>query len=261
MTQLEIDRKNEAFWSELCGSGLARSLGISGSDPDALTQFDDHYFGFYPYLKGYVDRFDLTGRDVLEIGLGYGTLGQYLAEQGAVYHGLDIAPTPVEMMQHRLRMAGLGDVSRVREGSALEIPWPVDTFDFVYSIGCLHHTGDLARSIGEVHRVLKPNGFAVVMLYNRHSARRLWAAARARSATAIRGAYDLNMEGEAAPHTDFTSRRDAKNLFGRFSRVEIHRQNFDDLSLRGRALVPRDRLIRSPLARLLGLDLYIVAQK
>ena len=259
-TQVDLDRQNAAFWSELCGSSLARSLGITGSEPDALERFDAHYFGLYPYLRGYVDRFDVAGREVLEIGLGYGSLGQYIAERGAVYHGLDIAPAPVEMMRHRLRMRGLGDPEHVRQGSALASPWPDAAFDFVYSIGCLHHTGDLPRAIGEVRRVLRPNGLAVVMVYNAHSARRLWAEARSRSAAAIRGAYDTNAEGAPAPHTDFASRRDARRLFSAFSDVRVEGQNFDDVSFRGRLLLRRDRALRTPLPRLLGLDLYVVAR-
>jgi SAM-dependent methyltransferase len=259
--QTQIDRQNESFWSELCGSALARSLGITTSGPDALRRFDAAYFGLYPYLAGYVDRFDLAGRPVLEVGLGYGTLGQYIVERGAVYHGLDIAPTPVAMMQHRLRLLGSGGEERVQQGSALEIAWPDATFDFVYSIGCLHHTGDLKRSVSEVHRVLRPGGTAVVMLYNGHSARRLWAEARTRSAAAIRRSYDANAEGEPAPHTDFTSRREARRLFGAFARVEIDARNFDDLVVRGRHLVSRDRLLRTPVPRVLGLDLYIVATR
>jgi ubiquinone/menaquinone biosynthesis C-methylase UbiE len=261
MTQVELDRQNATFWSELCGSGLARSLGITGNEPGALERFDHEYFGLYPYLKGYVDRVDLAGRDVLEIGLGYGTLGQYIAGGGGVYHGLDIAPAPVEMMRHRLRLLGVDGDDRVLEGSALEIPWPDATFDAVYSIGCLHHTGDLGRAVGEVQRVLKPSGTAVVMLYNRHSARRLGAAVRARSAAAIRGAYDQNVEGEPAPHTDFTSRREVRQLFGAFARVKIDAQNFDHLSFRGRNLLSREQVLRTPLPRALGLDLYIVAEK
>ena len=261
MTQVEIDRQNASFWTELCGSGLARSLGITGEEPDALERFDAHYFGFYPYLKGYVDRFELSGRPVLEIGLGYGTLGQYIAERGAVYHGLDIAPTPVAMMRHRLRLLAQEGDERVRQGSALDNPWPDARFDAVYSIGCLHHTGDLVRSVDEVHRILKPGGVAVVMLYNRHSARRLRAGFRARSAASIRGSYDQNVEGEPAPHTDFTSRREARRLFGAFSRVKIDAQNLDALTFRGRAILSRERALQTPIPRLLGLDLYIVAQK
>lgn len=259
--QVERDRLNEAFWSELSGSWLAREHGITGSEPEALQLFDAAYFAYYPYLKGYADRFDLAGRTVLEIGLGYGTLGQYIASRGAVYHGLDISSAPVEMMRHRLKLTGLGDEERVRRGSALDVPWADATFDFVYSIGCLHHTGDLRRSVGEVHRVLRPGGFAVVMVYNRNSARRLWARARARSAAAIRATYDESADGTAAPHTDFTSRRDAHRIFNAFSQVEIEARNFDDLRVRGRTLLSRGRVLTTPLPRLLGLDLYIVAEK
>ncbi len=42
--------------------------------------------------------------------------------------------------------------------SVLELPFEDGTFDYVYSIGCLHHTGDLERSVQEVHRVVVPGG-------------------------------------------------------------------------------------------------------
>ncbi len=270
--QVDTDRQNAAFWNELCGSSMARSLGIAGDEADTLRRFDDHYFAFYPYLKGYVDAHDLRGRDVLEIGLGYGTLGQYLAERGAVYHGLDIAPTPVEMMRHRLRMLGAAADERVLQGSALEIPFPDEAFDYVFSIGCLHHTGDLEQSVDEVHRVLEPGGTAVLMLYNRHSFRQLWRVDRRRltaslrtgrvpTAEDVRGYYDLDAVGEAAPHTDFSSKADVRRLLRRFSRVDIRAQNFDDIYVRRFRVVKRDLVIGSPVARLLGLDLYVTATK
>jgi len=270
--QTRVDQQNADFWSELCGTGMARALGISGESPDALQRFDDAYFGFYPYLAGYVDRFEVSGRAVLEIGLGYGTLGQYIAVQGARYHGLDIAPTPVEMMRHRLRLLGRAADEDVVQGSALDIPWPDATFDYVYSIGCLHHTGGLQRAIEEVRRVLTPEGVAVVMLYNRYSARQLWRVDLARvrgligrrvgrSAEAVRAEYDSNAAGEAAPHTDFTSRRAVRRLFSSFSHVDIDARNFDDVYRNGKLLVSRARLLRTPIPKLFGLDLYITARK
>ena len=271
-SQADIDQENAAFWSELCGSGVARMLGITGDDPTDLKRFDDWYFGYYPYLKKHVDPFDLRGRSVLEIGLGYGTLGQYIAERGAVYYGLDVAATPVEMMRHRLRMLGGPAEDRVVQGSALEIPFPSDTFDHVYSIGCLHHTGDLSRSFAEVRRVLKPGGTTVLMLYNRYSWRQLWRVDRRRlgaalrtgrmpSAKKIRAYYDTNAAGDSAPHTDFTSRHGARHLLTGFSDVAIQAENFDPIRFRRKLLVRRERLIEGPIARLFGLDLYITARK
>jgi len=261
--QQQLDTRNAAFWSELCGSRLARRLGVVDHGPESLRRFDEGYFAMYPYLRGYVDAHDVRGRNVLEIGLGYGTLGQYVVERGAIYHGVDIAPAPVEMMRHRLDVLGLGAAAeRVLVASAHALPFADGTFDFVFSIGCFHHTGHVGRAVDEVHRVLKSGGTAVVMLYNRHSLRLLAARLRThRGRDDLRAVYDSNAAGDAAPHTEFTSRRDARRLFRRFSSVRVRAENFDDLHLRGVGVVARGRLLSGPLPRLLGLDLYVTARK
>lgn len=76
------DKLNEAFWNELCGTILAQGLGIAEFSPESLERFDCAYFDRYPYLLRHVDPGRLNGRQVLEIGLGYGTLGQKMAESG-----------------------------------------------------------------------------------------------------------------------------------------------------------------------------------
>ena len=57
----------------------------------------------------------------------------------------------------------------LRQGSALEIPWPDDAFDLVFSHGVLHHIPDIDTAQREIHRVLRPDGELVVMLYARRS--------------------------------------------------------------------------------------------
>jgi ubiquinone/menaquinone biosynthesis C-methylase UbiE len=270
--QSAIDARNRAFWDELCGTGLARSLGITEIDQASVERFDDAYMGHYPYLACYLDELQVEGRQVLEIGLGFGTVGQILAERGARYHGADIAAGPVAMMRDRLRWLGRPDDDSVRQASALDLPWQDATFDVVVSIGCLHHTGDLPKAVNEVHRVLVPGGTAFVMLYNAHSFRqaivvqreRLRAfRARRHSAEQVRAMYDANTAGEAAPHTDFVSRRGVRDLFGAFSPVRVQSQNFDALTpeFAGRTLTVRREWLLGNVARILGLDLYIHARK
>ncbi len=82
MSQSESDTKNTEFWDELCGSGLARSLGISEASPENLRRFDEAYMRLYPYLKKYVVDEALGGKKVIEIGSGFGTLGHLLASRG-----------------------------------------------------------------------------------------------------------------------------------------------------------------------------------
>jgi ubiquinone/menaquinone biosynthesis C-methylase UbiE len=265
-SQIAIDRANEAFWHELCGTTLARSVGVSDSSAASLARFDDAYLEMYPYLEDYIPA-DVRGRRVLEIGLGYGTLGGLLATRGADYHGLDIADGPVAMMRHRLEQLGVEDPqARVTRGSALEIPLEPESFDHVVTIGCLHHTGDVRRAAAEIHRVLRPGGGVVAMAYNRRSMRRLALAPRkrlqaSRGVEEIRAAYDANQAGEAAPVTEFLTRRELARIFGRFSGVRVRSENFDEISLlKDRIRLPRRWFLGAP-ARLAGLDLYLTATK
>ena len=292
---------------------MARSIGISEITPDTLKLFDQAYMAFYPYLSAYATEEDLRNKRVLEIGLGYGTLGQFLSSQGCDYYGLDIAEGPVAMMIYRQQSLGHVATDHFRVGSALDIPFAEETFDYVYSIGCLHHTGNLPKSIAEVHRVLRPRGRAIIMLYNRYSfrqlvqiplqrvLRRLSSSRRLNVAEWKRSMYDRNSAGDAPPFTEFVSRREIKKLFARFSSARIDCRNFDtcrfinrhalSLCLRHphslfssktrRALlqkardenptqyesrskpliaIPREMLLNS-VGRIVGLDLYIVAQK
>jgi SAM-dependent methyltransferase len=263
MSQQVIDKSNAEFWDTLCGWGLARSAGITGESEDDLRRFDELYFGYYPYLAPYVEREALQGKKVLEIGLGYGTLGQLLASKGPEYYGADIAAGPVAMMRRRLQALGLPE-DAVQQASVLDLPYPEGTFDYVYSIGCLHHTGDLARGVSEIHRVLVPGGRAVVMLYHAHSLRRLAHSLRSaatfprrrHAAERLRALYDVDESGAPAPHTDFVSRRQAKGLFRDFVRVQADVQNFDAYPFG-----LRREWFLSNLARVVGLDLYIVADK
>jgi SAM-dependent methyltransferase len=256
MSQQAVDAQNAAFWETLCGWNLAQSAGITGRGEDDLRRFDDLYFGFYPYLQSYVPE-DFGGKKVLEVGLGYGTLGQLIASRNADYYGADIAEGPVANMRRRLSWLGLPEDHAV-QASVLELPFEDETFDYVYSIGCLHHTGDLQRSVKEVHRVLVPGGRAVVMLYNRHALRRLRYALKPRRGRSLddelRGVYDASDAGDA-PHTDFVTRGEVRRLFRDFARVKIDVQNFD-----GYPFVKREWFLGN-LARVVGLDLYIVADK
>jgi len=270
-----INRQNAEFWNELGGTPAARSLGITEPSLENLRRFDDWYMNYYSYLGRYISPKDLKGKRVLEIGLGYGTLGQLLASKGCRYFGLDIATNPVALMRYRFALLGLeGDL---RVGSVLDLPYKEAAFDYVYSIGCLHHTGDLRRAVGEIHRVLAIGGEAIIMLYNRYSFRRMIfllgdhlrnLLSRRRPSNDgptsfsdwLRMYYDRNLKGEAAPYTDYVSRAQVRRLFQDFRAVRIESQNFDPLVLKDRMLVRRERFLNN-LGRVMGLDLYMTATK
>ena len=50
MTNSVNDKKNMKFWEELCGTHMAKKLGITELNSESLARFDNWYFDFYPYL-------------------------------------------------------------------------------------------------------------------------------------------------------------------------------------------------------------------
>src|SRR5206468_12798866 len=126
-----------------------------------------------------------------------------------------IAPGPVSMVNHRFAQADLD--GEAMKGSILAAPFPDDAFDLIVTIGCLHHTGNMQKAISECHRMLKPGGRLVMMVYHAYSYRRFvmaWPATWRHAlretfgfrgvvpsgSAADRAAYDTGGDGAAAPH-------------------------------------------------------------
>ena len=269
-----VSVENKAFWDELCGSQLAKFLGIEDSSPASLKKFDDWYFDFYPYLNDHIAFSLLRGKDILEIGLGYGTVAQKLAEAGGNYQGLDIAQGPVDMVNHRLHQAGLP--GRATLGSILEPPFQPSSFDVIVAIGCLHHTGDLRQAIRRCWELLRPGGQLIFMVYYAYSYRRFRMAPAStiaylakecfgyrgvvgNSAARERAAYDTDSTGNSAPHTDWISAQSLKHYCSQFSSFVSKVENIDQEPPFSKT--PRNKLLTTPWPARVGLDIYATATK
>ncbi len=274
MEQSNVSRRNSEFWDELCGSQLANMLGIKDDSPESLKLFDDWYFNFYPYLDDYIPFSELNGMNVLEVGLGYGSVAQRLAEAGCNYQGLDIAKGPVDMVNHRISQAGLS--GEAVQGSILDAPFDKESFNAIVAIGCLHHTGNLSLAIEQCRQLLRPGGRLIFMVYYANSYRRLRMSPVATLQNMLkelfgyrgvvggskgneRAAYDTNKNGEGAPHTDWISKRSLKYLCKEFSGFQCTTENIDqEMPF---VYKTRDELLKTVWPSLMGLDLYAIATK
>jgi SAM-dependent methyltransferase len=140
----------------------------------------------------------------------------------------------------------------------------------------LHHSPDLARSIAELMRVLKPGGGFGVMLYNRRSFLYgymvrflegfLHREARFLTPVELASRYGDGAREEGNPHTWPITRPEARQLFGAYSRDVAIRAFGTDLDGILPFIVPGigqalPRWARKPWARRFGWSLWIAGHK
>jgi SAM-dependent methyltransferase len=194
VSERDIDR----FWSQHpCGQELTGKPG-DGRDYEAyFTHYDAFKYALEPHIPQCLDGLDLQGRRVLEIGLGQGAESEQLIRRGARWSGLDLTDTSVQRVRRRLTSRDL-PFEDLRQGSVLDLPFPANSFDLVFSHGVLHHVPEITAAQREIHRVLRPGGELVVMLYARWSLNYLVAMGLLRRA-ALAVAYPLDRLGLYRP--------------------------------------------------------------
>ena len=102
---------------------------------------------------------------VLEIGCGTGLILQRVAKFTEYAHGIDISPKMLAKAEKR----GLN----VEVADATSLPFEDESFDVIYSFKVLAHVENWELAMKEMMRVLRPNGFLVIDVYNKYSIRYL----------------------------------------------------------------------------------------
>src|SRR5438874_3526503 len=161
----ELKQRVRAFWQ-------TRPCGTKFSDTEMSTREFFASVEAHRYTKEWhipvAANFAATrGLKVLEIGCGMGTDGAQFAKAGADYTGIDLTEALIELARKRFALSHLNGEFRVSDAENLD--FEDESFDLVYSHGVLHHTPDIEGAVREIHRVLKPGGRAIIMLYQRGS--------------------------------------------------------------------------------------------
>jgi SAM-dependent methyltransferase len=101
---------------------------------------------------------ELRGRDVLDLGCGYGWFCRWARTQGADrVEGIDIS----EKMLARARADTADGAIHYARADLDTLELPPGAFDLAYSSLAFHYVADLARLLGQVHGALKPGGSLV----------------------------------------------------------------------------------------------------
>lgn len=109
---------------------------------------------------------DYEGKEVLDAGCGTGEYSCWYARRGANVTAVDLSEPSLNVGRKFAAKENLSSVTFMNQ-SVLQLEFPDSSFDYVYSMGVLHHTPDPYRGFCELCRVLRPGGVLIVSVYNR----------------------------------------------------------------------------------------------
>jgi ubiquinone/menaquinone biosynthesis C-methylase UbiE len=173
----------------------------------------EYRFDKLRYLPEVADFAAYKGKRLLEIGCGVGLDLMEFAQQGSQVTGVDVAECAIDLAAKNFAYYGVHGDLRVMNGERLE--FEDNSFDAVYAHGVLQYTADASRMLAEIHRVLRPGGDALLMVYNRYSWLNL-----------LSLLLGVTLEHEDAPVLNKYSARQFSGMLGHFSEVHISFERF-----------------------------------
>jgi SAM-dependent methyltransferase len=127
---------------------------------DATSQKSERAFrrrtGFRPE--------DLAGKLVLDVGCGMGRFAEVATRWGAHVVGIDLS------LASEVAAKNLADRNAtIFQADVFKLPFAAKSFDYIYSIGVLHHTPDCERAFKSLPVLLKPGGRIAIWLYSAYN--------------------------------------------------------------------------------------------
>jgi SAM-dependent methyltransferase len=216
-----INEQVRRYWeTEPCGTAPFIVGELEHGTREWFERIEERRYAVEPEIHAHAQFTRHRGKKLLEIGVGAGTDHLQWARAGAICHGVDLTDAAIELTRRRLAMYGL--TSDLQRCDAERLPFPDASFDVVYSWGVIHHSERPERIVAEIHRVLRPGGVFLGMLYGRFSsmAFKVWLTRgllRGKPWYSLRRVISENMESTG---TKAYTPAELKQLFGSFSDID-----------------------------------------
>jgi SAM-dependent methyltransferase len=142
-------------------------------DMVTVESFGDEWQAFHGFEEAEIEKlgneyFDIitpamlnASTTVLEVGCGSGRFLKYVSTRAGFVVGVD----PSHAVFAADNLLGKNEKVVLARASANNLPFADGAFDFVYSIGVLHHIPDTARAMQACVDKVKPGGYFFTYLY------------------------------------------------------------------------------------------------
>jgi ubiquinone/menaquinone biosynthesis C-methylase UbiE len=158
------------YWdSHTLGLQYVRDQSLEPGSPEFFAHIRPWMNPFkFPWIMERIEREAalLQGKHLLEIGCGMGFDSLEFLKRGVRVTATDLTPNAVRLAARHFEIEGVPPES-VHTENALDLSFPDDSFDAVWSNGVLHASGDTRRAVAEAWRVLRPGGRAIISHFYR----------------------------------------------------------------------------------------------
>jgi SAM-dependent methyltransferase len=104
---------------------------------------------------------EMKGKLVLDVGCGMGRFAEVVTRWGAHVVGVDLS------VAAEVAARNLADRNFVAmQADVFALPFAPESFDYIYSIGVLHHTPDCEKAFKNLPQYLKQKGSIAIWLYS-----------------------------------------------------------------------------------------------
>jgi ubiquinone/menaquinone biosynthesis C-methylase UbiE len=158
------------YWdSHTLGLQYVRDQSLEPGSPEFFAHIRPWMNPFkFPWIMERIEREAalLQGKHLLEIGCGMGFDSLEFLKRGVRVTATDLTPNAVRLAARHFEIEGVPPES-VHTENALDLSFPDESFDAVWSNGVLHASGDTRRAVAEAWRVLRPGGRAIISHFYR----------------------------------------------------------------------------------------------
>lgn len=201
------------FWTRNVNAERIMGRTVSGYERGSENYYRDleiQRYRSHRHLPAWIASMRM-GAHVLEVGCGIGLDSAQMIRHGLLVTAADLTCVGAQTANQRALKQKWNADYLCANGEYL--PFPDQSFDYVYSFGVMHHASDTQRCIDEAHRVLREGGEALIMLYHRHSLNE-----------AVHRLLRVPFEErtELCPVVRRFSKGEARRMFSRFQKVDIH---------------------------------------
>lgn len=202
-------------------------------------------------------QYIIPGEKILDLGCGNGRLLQIFKGMNIEYFGVDNSEKLIEIAKEKY------PENKFQVADALNLPFPENFFDKIYSIAVLHHIPSeefKLQFLKEAKRVLKPGGFLILTVWNLWQRKTAWKLLIKATILKLLGRSKLDLKDIFYPWKNSNKKIISQRYFHLFTKREL-KKIFKEIGFKIKEIGTLEKIRASEKKREKWTNIYLIVEK